>query len=131
MRRFIVLATMLILAGMGCAGDDKIKTTATTSTGQTTQTISAVTTGTTATTRGATSQAGALPDPCTWITQSEVEAAIAAKVLAPKSSVELPGRAVACAFNSPQFPTLQVVKITLLTGSEAEMKDTRARSQRR
>lgn len=71
-------------------------------------------------TAGSTGQSGTELDACALLTKQEVEAAVGAPVLVPAAVVEVPARWVSCQFNSPQFPALQVVRISWFRGTEAE-----------
>ena len=74
------------------------------------------------TSRPAGTQATSTLDVCSLLTKAEVEAAVRGTVLDPRASVEIPGTSSACSFNSPQFPSLQVVRVTYFTGSETAIR---------
>ena len=74
------------------------------------------------TARPAATQAASTLDACSLLTKAEVEAAVRATVLDPQASTEIPGRSFACSFNSPQFPVLQVVRVSYFTGPDPEVR---------
>ena len=119
--RIVALLAAVAALSIACGGDSGDGTTANSDPTEAPRSTNPAPTAA-ATSRPASSQSGAQLDACALLTKAEVEAAVGASVLDPESEVEVPGKIVHCDFNSPRFPTLQVVRVTLFFGSDAEAK---------